>query len=82
VSGKRDKINSTPAFCSVPDCGKPVAARGFCASHYERARRRGSFGFRERPPRPIPTPEQVIADAEEAYAELVRHLELEKEEFS
>jgi hypothetical protein len=28
--------------CSVPDCGKPVKARGMCAKHYMRNYRAGS----------------------------------------
>lgn len=27
--------------CSVPDCGKPPSARGWCDTHYSRWRRRG-----------------------------------------
>lgn len=28
-------------ICSVPDCGKPLKARGFCSMHYERLRKHG-----------------------------------------
>lgn len=28
--------------CTIPDCGKPVIARGWCEGHYRRWRRHGS----------------------------------------
>ncbi len=40
------------ALCSVPDCGARAAARGLCAKHYMRWRRRGDpavTGQRGRP---------------------------------
>lgn len=40
-------------ICSIPNCGKPVLARGWCRSHYERWKRHGEplAGRRARPPR-------------------------------
>jgi hypothetical protein len=32
---------ATSPICSIPDCGKPVAARGWCNAHYRRWRRHG-----------------------------------------
>lgn len=32
---------ATPRICSIPDCGKPTIARGWCPSHYLRWRRHG-----------------------------------------
>lgn len=29
------------ASCSLPDCGKPLIARGWCSSHYQRWRKNG-----------------------------------------
>lgn len=32
---------ATTRICSVPDCGKPVKGRGWCAAHYHRWTRHG-----------------------------------------
>lgn len=32
---------ATPRICSIPDCGKPIAARGWCRRHYDRWRSHG-----------------------------------------
>ncbi|HZI13784.1 MAG TPA: helix-turn-helix transcriptional regulator [Myxococcus sp.] len=41
---------SEPTPCGEPACGKPVLARGLCAAHYHRQRRRrASTGGAERP---------------------------------
>lgn len=32
---------ATLRLCSIPDCGKPVKARGYCNAHYLRAKRHG-----------------------------------------
>ncbi|XXF76716.1 helix-turn-helix transcriptional regulator [Myxococcaceae bacterium GXIMD 01537] len=34
------KAEAGPTLCSEPGCGRPVLARGLCAAHYHRARRR------------------------------------------
>lgn len=31
----------TPKICSIPDCGKPAVARGWCARHYARWSKHG-----------------------------------------
>jgi hypothetical protein len=38
---KRPKVNLPPPkrVCSVKNCGKPYVAKGFCANHYQAARR-------------------------------------------
>lgn len=33
------------SICSVPDCGRPVSRRGWCATHYDRWRKHGSPGI-------------------------------------
>lgn len=37
------KILTSPTkLCRIPDCGKPVKAKGLCAKHHQRMRRTGS----------------------------------------
>lgn len=36
-------------ICTVPDCGKALAAKGWCAMHYRRIRVHGSLELPERP---------------------------------
>lgn len=35
---------ATTRICSIPDCGKPLAARGWCLAHYKRWRKHGETG--------------------------------------
>lgn len=32
---------ATVSICSIPDCGKPVIAKGFCGKHYQRMNKYG-----------------------------------------
>ena len=32
---------ATSRLCSIPDCGKPMKAKGYCANHYRRLTRNG-----------------------------------------
>ena len=41
---------ATSRLCSIPDCGKPVWARGWCGMHYQRWKASG--GLLTLPPRP------------------------------
>lgn len=43
---KRPKVNLPPPkrVCSVKSCGKPYVAKGFCANHYQAARRGKNSG--------------------------------------
>lgn len=34
-----------PRICSVEGCGKPHASKGYCRSHYDRMRRRGTLDY-------------------------------------
>jgi DNA-binding transcriptional regulator YiaG len=42
-----------PRLCSIPDCGKPMLARGWCSAHWERWRAHGDplGSAKPRPPR-------------------------------
>ncbi|SNS11453.1 hypothetical protein SAMN05443665_100155 [Actinomadura meyerae] len=61
-----------PRLCSVPGCGRPRHARGWCGRHYRRWWRRLP---RPLSPVPVPSPAQVADEMRAAYAECARALE-------
>lgn len=42
--GPKRRLESQPDTCTVEGCGKPTVARGWCAAHYRRWRRKGEPG--------------------------------------
>lgn len=60
---------ATSRLCSIPDCGKPTIARGWCPAHYKRWRLHGD-PLAGDPPRPNRNPTCIIDGCDKPHEAL------------
>lgn len=61
-----------PKICSIPECGKPLIARGWCATHYNRWQKRGERGVGSADLERFYTPEESFISSIQNDGECIR----------